>query len=107
MDIKRGDVYYADLSPVMGEEEGGIRPVLVISNDNSKGTIIIAAITSKPIIDECPAVVPFNNGGLFPNTILLNHLRTIDKRRLKEFVSSLNPEQMQEINKALCISLGL
>lgn len=107
MDIKRGDVYYADLSPVMGEEEGGTRPVLVISNDNSKGTIIIAAITSKSISGECPAVVPFNNGGLFPYTILLNHLRTIDKRRLKEFVSSLNPELMQEINKALCISLGL
>ena len=83
MDIKRGDVYYADLSPVMGEEEGGIRPVLVISNDNSKGTIIVAAITSKPIIDECPAAVPYNNGGLFPNTILLNHLLRI--KRICEF----------------------
>ena len=107
MDIKRGDIFYADLSPVIGEEEGGIRTVLVISNDNSKGTIIIAAITSKHIIDECTAVVPLNNGGLFPETILLNHLRTIDKRRLKEFKSSLNPEQMQDVNKALCISLGL
>ncbi len=107
MNIKRGDIYCADLSPVTGAEEGGIRPVLVISNDNSKDTIIIAAITSKPINDNCSAFVPFNNGGLFPQTILLNHLRTIDKRRLKEFMCSLEPELMQEINNVLCISLGL
>ena len=107
MDIKRGDIYYADLSPVLGAEQGGIRPVLVVSNDNSKDTVIISAITSRPINSEDPAVVSLNNGGLFLETVLLNHLRTIDKTRLKEFIRSLDSELMQEINKALCISLGL
>ena len=107
MTIKRGDIYYADLSPVIGEEEGGIRPVLVVSNDNDKDTIIIAAITSKTITEHSPVCVTFNNGGLFASTILLEHIRTIDKKRLKEFVRSLDPERMQEVNTALCISLGL
>ena len=107
MDIKRGDVYYADLSPVTGAEEGGIRPVLVVSDDNSKDTVIVAVITSRPTGDKYPAVVPFNDGGMFSQTILLNHLRTIDKKRLKDFMCSLGSELMQEVNKALCFSLGL
>ncbi len=107
MTIKRGDIYYADLSPVIGEEEGGVRPVLVVSNDNNKDTIIIAAITNKTISEHSPTCVTFNNGGLFTSTILLEHIRTIDKKRLKEFMSSLDPEHMQEVNKALYIGLGL
>ena len=107
MAIKRGDIYYADLSPVIGEEEGGIRPVLVVSNDNSKNTVIIAAITSKTTNEQSHVCIPFDNGGLFPSTILLNHLRTIDKRRLMEHTGSLDPEIMQDVNTALCVSLGL
>lgn len=110
MSIKRGDIYYADLSPVIGEEEGGIRPVLIVSSDNNNentATVIIAVITSKPAKGQSPARVTFDDGGLFPKTILLNHIRTIDKRRLKEHIGSLDLKLMQDVNTALCISLGL
>lgn len=102
--VKRGDIYYADLSPVVGCEQGGIRPVIIIQNDTGNKhcpTVIVAAITSqikKPLPTHID--LPANS------TILLEQVRTIDKTRLKNFVGSVTFEKMAEINKAILVSLG-
>ena len=110
--INRGDLYYADLNPVVGSEQGGIRPVLVIQNDvgnKHSPTIIVAAITSK----SGKAMLPTHcllsaDAGLDRDSVaLLEQIRTIDKRRLKDHVGTLGQEDMQAINKALAISVGL
>ena len=111
--VKRGDIFYADLSPVIGSEQGGTRPVLVVQNDvgnKFSPTVIVAAITSQINKAKMPTHIEIsaNDFGLARDSvILLEQIRTIDKRRLKDIMRSLNPELMQEINKALCISLGL
>lgn len=110
--VKRGDIYYADLSPVVGCEQGGIRPVIVIQNNTGNKhcpTVIVAAITSqnkKPMpthinlsVNECKLSSD--------STIMLEQVRTIDKNRLKNFVSSVTAEKMDEINQAILVSLGL
>ena len=110
--ILRGDLYYADLNPVVGSEQGGIRPVLVIQNDignKHSPTIIVAAITSK----SGKAMLPTHcllsaDAGLDRDSIaLLEQIRTIDKRRLKDHVGALGADDMQAVNKALAISVGL
>ncbi|MCQ2559329.1 MAG: type II toxin-antitoxin system PemK/MazF family toxin [Clostridia bacterium] len=111
--IKRGDIYFADLSPVVGSEQGGTRPVLIIQNNignQYSPTTIVAAITSQIDKAKLPTHVEVNKapGGLEKNSvILLEQVRTIDKSRLMEKVTSLDAEKMQLVNHAVEISLGL
>ncbi|RKD25325.1 mRNA interferase MazF [Caminicella sporogenes DSM 14501] len=111
--IKRGDVFYADLSPVIGSEQGGVRPVLVIQNDignKYSPTVIIAAITSQINKAKLPTHVELNglkNGLPKDSVILLEQVRTIDKRRFIEKICRLDEDIMKKVNEALMISLGL
>ena len=110
--IKRGELYYADLSPVVGSEQGGIRPILIVQNDTGNKyspTIIAAAITSKLNKAKLPTHIELSEGeyGLAKNSvILLEQIRTLDKRRLKERIGELPFTTMQKVNTALLISLG-
>lgn len=109
--MKRGQVYYADLSPVVGSEQGGIRPVIIIQNDTGNRhspTVIIAAITSQLDKAKLPTHIRLDGNSLQKNSIaLLEQIRTIDKRRLKEKIGELNTKTMSQIDKALKISVGL
>ena len=113
MTIKRGDIYYADLSPVVGSEQGGIRPVLIVQNDvgnKYSPTVIAAAITSQRDKTKLPTHIQVNadNSGLAKDSIvLLEQIRTIDKQRLKEKMGSLDDRSMNMINQALSVSFGL
>lgn len=113
MEVKRGDVYYADLNPVVGSEQGGIRPVLVIQNDignRYSPTVIIAAITSKIDKAKLPTHVEIHaeNCNLKRDSvILLEQIRTIDKERLMRRVTRLNDEIVGRVDNALEISIGL
>lgn len=111
--IKRGDIYYADLNPVIGSEQGGTRPVLVISNDignKHSPTVIIAAITSR-VLTKKKLPTHFYLGeveGLLANSIILfEQLRTIDKKRLKEYIGMIDRQQILAADKSLLVSLGL
>ena len=112
MDIKRGEVFYADLSPVVGSEQGGVRPVLILQNDvgnKYSPTVIVTAITSQLGKAKLPTHVelPAGEYNLPKNSVaLLEQIRTLDKRRLQEKVTTLSPAKMKEVNKALLISLG-
>lgn len=113
MNIKRGDIYYADLSPVVGSEQGGIRPVLIIQNDvgnKYSPTVIAAAITSQREKTKLPTHISVASGdcGLAKDSIvLLEQVRTIDKKRLKERMGTLNDAAMGMVDKALSVSFGL
>ncbi len=113
LSIKKGDLYFADLSPVMGSEQGGIRPVLVVQNDvgnKFSPTIIVAAITSKKNKADLPTHVAIDAGGngLSKNSIvLLEQLRTIDKKRLKERIGTIDKTRLPEVDEALSVSLGI
>ncbi len=110
--IKRGEIYYADLSPVVGSEQGGVRPVLIIQNDignKYSPTVIVSAITSQLGKAKLPTHIelPAEKYNLPKNSVaLLEQIRTLDKRRLQEKITTLSPEKMREVNKALLISLG-
>lgn len=112
MVIKRGDIFYADLRPVVGSEQGGIRPVLIIQNDvgnKHSPTVICAAITSK-MKAKLPTHVEIEADKydiVKDSVILLEQLRTIDKRRLKDKVCHLDKEAIDKVNKALLISLEM
>jgi mRNA interferase MazF len=111
--IRRGDIFYADLSPVIGSEQGGIRPVLIIQNDTGNKyspTVIAAAITSQINKAKLPTHIEIGAGdyGLpRDSVILLEQIRTIDKKRLKENVGHLDDELMVKVNEVLGISFGL
>ena len=111
--MRRGDIYYADLRPVIGSEQGGIRPVLIIQNDvgnRHSPTVICAAITSKMNKAKLPTHIELNAGKydmVKDSVILLEQLRTIDKRRLKDKVCHLDNEILFKVDKALEISLEL
>ncbi|MCI5827411.1 MAG: type II toxin-antitoxin system PemK/MazF family toxin [Lachnospiraceae bacterium] len=113
MTIRRGDVYYADLRPVVGSEQGGIRPVLIVQNDignRHSPTVIVAAITSQINKSKLPTHVELSSRRyemVKDSVILLEQLRTIDKRRLKERVCHLDGEILTKVDKALEISLEL
>lgn len=113
MNIKRGDIYYADLSPVVGSEQGGIRPVLIIQNDvgnRYSPTVIAAAITSRQDKTRLPTHISIeaSSCGLQKDSVvLLEQVRTLDKRRLKEKMGSVDYQAMKEINRALSVSFGL
>jgi mRNA interferase MazF len=111
--IKRGDILYADLSPVIGSEQGGVRPVLIIQNDignKYSPTVIVAAITSQINKAKLPTHVEINAeeyGITKDSVILLEQVRTIDKKRLKEKVGHLSDELMKKVDDGLQISFGL
>ena len=113
MIVKRGDVFYADLSPVVGSEQGGVRPVLIIQNDignKYSPTVIIAAVTSKINKAKLPTHIEISGDeyGLNKDSVILaEQVRTIDKRRLKEKIGHLDEELMARVNEALEISFGL
>lgn len=113
MSIKRGDIYYADLSPVVGSEQGGVRPVLIVQNDvgnRYSPTVIAAAITSQHDKASLPTHIRVNavSSGLAKDSIvLLEQVRTIDKKRLKEKMGTLDNRSMGEIDMALSVSFGL
>ncbi len=110
--IKRGDIFYADLSPVVGSEQGGIRPIIVLQNDvgnKYSPTIIAGAITSRMTKAKLPTHIEVVQGqfGLPKDSvILLEQIRTLDKRRLKSKLGSLDERTMNRVNRALLISLG-
>jgi len=113
VEVKRGDIFYADLSPVIGSEQGGFRPVLVVQNDignRYSPTVIIAAITSKISKAKLPTHIELEakNTGLDKDSvILLEQIRTVDKKRLKDKITHLDEETMKRVNHGLNISLGL
>ena len=118
MVVRRGDIYYADLSPVIGSEQGGLRPVLIIQNDignRYSPTVIAAAITSKTGKTKLPTHIDVerdtdngqNLGLARDSVILLEQVRTIDKRRLKERMGHLDDLTMQRVNSAITVSFGL
>jgi mRNA interferase MazF len=110
--ILRGDLYYADLNPVVGSEQGGTRPVLIVSNDignRHSPTVIVAAITSKAMKTLLPTQCALGGrAGLDRDSIvLLEQIRTIDKRRLRDYVGALGHEDMRDADRALAVSVGL
>lgn len=113
MIIKRGDIFYADLSPVVGSEQGGVRPVLIIQNDvgnRFSPTVIAAAITSQHAKANLPTHIHLNANGsglAKDSVVLLEQIRTIDKKRLKEKMGCLDYLSMNEVDQALFISFGL
>lgn len=113
MSVKRGEIYYADLSPVVGSEQGGVRPVLIVQNDvgnKFSPTVIAAAITSQRDKNNLPTHIEVDarNCGLAKDSVvLLEQVRTIDKRRLKERMGSLDTGDMGKVNHALSVSFGL
>lgn len=113
MTVKRGDIYYADLSPVIGSEQGGIRPVLIVQNDvgnKFSPTVIAAAITSQRDKTDLPTHIRVDADGCGlskDSIVLLEQVRTIDKQRLKEKMGSLPSASMNKIDKALSVSFGL
>ncbi len=113
MNIRRGDIYYADLSPVVGSEQGGLRPVLIVQNDvgnKYSPTVIAAAITSKMGKTRLPTHIdiPGEDAGLSRDSvILLEQIRTLDKTRLKEKMGHLDEDTMRVVNSAIVVSFGL
>ena len=112
--VKRGDIYYADLSPVVGSEQGGVRPVLIIQNDTGNRyspTVIAAAITSQMGKARLPTHIALpvdQNCGLSRDSvILLEQIRTLDKKRLREKMGTLDREHMQSVDEALAVSFCL
>lgn len=113
MSIKRGEIYYADLSPVVGSEQGGVRPVLIVQNDvgnKHSPTVIAAAITSQKEKAKLPTHIELSAYGCGlakDSVVLLEQIRTIDKKRLKERMGELDNGSMTKVNDALSISFGL
>ena len=111
--VKRGDIYYADLSPVVGSEQGGVRPVLIVQNDTGNRhspTVIAAAITSQMGKAKLPTHIELQAmryGLPKESVVLLEQVRTLDKRRLRERMGNLAPDDMNRINRALSVSFGL
>ena len=113
MIVKRGDIFYADLSPVVGSEQGGVRPVLVVQNDignKYSPTVIVAAVTSQINKAKMPTHIELsaNEYGLSKDSVvLMEQIRTIDKKRLKEKIGHMDEELQHSIDEALRISFGL
>ena len=111
--VRRGEIYYADLSPVVGSEQGGMRPVLIVQNDvgnRYSPTVIAAAITSQQNKAKLPTHIEISakSVGLSKNSVvLLEQIRTLDKRRLKERMGSLDTEMMHRVDDAIAVSFGL
>lgn len=113
MSVRRGDIYYADLSPVVGSEQGGVRPVLIVQNDignRYSPTVIAAAITSRLNKQKLPTHIDIMSNGVGlskDSVVLLEQIRTIDKKRLRERMGRLDDASMAQVDNALAISFGL
>ena len=113
INVKRGDIYYADLSPVVGSEQGGVRPVLIVQNDTGNRyspTVIAAAITSQTNKAKLPTHIALSapDYGLpRDSVVLLEQIRTIDKRRLREHMGRLDAAMMNQVDNAIAVSFGL
>lgn len=113
VEIKRGDIFYADLSPVIGSEQGGMRPVVIVQNDignHYSPTVIVAAITARIQKPKMPTHVGINSeyvGIEKDSVILLEQIRTIDKQRLRDRVTHLDDDTMKRVDHALLVSIGL
>ncbi|MBR1811669.1 MAG: type II toxin-antitoxin system PemK/MazF family toxin [Clostridia bacterium] len=113
MEVRRGDIYYADLSPVVGSEQGGMRPVLIVQNDTGNRyspTVIAAAITSRKYKTQLPTHIKVDAGGCGlqkDSIILLEQIRTLDKSRLRDKMGTLETPDMRKVNEALSVSFGL
>ena len=113
MNIKRGDIFYADLSPVIGSEQGGVRPVLIVQNDvgnKYSPTVIAAAITSQQFKTKMPTHISVNASvcGLSKDSVvLLEQIRTIDKSRLYEYIGKVSKDEMYLVEKALLVSVDI
>lgn len=111
--MKRGDIFYADLSPVVGSEQGGVRPVLIVQNDTGNRhspTVIAAAITSQTGKARLPthiSLVARSSGLPKDSIILLEQIRTLDKRRLREHMGKVDDEVMRQVDSAIAVSFGL
>lgn len=111
--VKRGEIYYADLSPVIGSEQGGVRPVLILQNDvgnHYSPTVIVAAITTQVQKNNLPTHVLLNKSETplaHDSMILLEQVRTIDKQRLQDRITQVKPSRMKQVDRALKVSLGL
>ena len=110
--VRRGEMYYADLSPVVGSEQDGFRPVLIIQNDTGNRhspTVVVAAITGRPKKAEMPThyYLPAGCGLEIPSIVLLEQVRTIDKSRLCHFIGRLDRETMKGIDCGIAVSMGL
>lgn len=111
-EIRRGEIYYADLSPVVGSEQGGVRPIVVLQNDvgnKFSPTVIVAAITSQLAKAKIPTHIELSANRYYlpkDSVVLLEQIRTIDKSRLKQKICVLDGEKMEEINRAILVSLG-
>ena len=113
MQVRKGDIFFADLSPVVGSEQGGVRPVLVVQNDignRFSPTIIVAAVTSQTNKAKLPTHVPISaegNGLSRDSVVLLEQLRTIDKKRLREHIGTVGTHVIDVVDEALRVSLGI
>ena len=113
MQVRKGDIFFADLSPVVGSEQGGVRPVLVVQNDvgnRFSPTIIVAAVTSQMNKAKLPTHVPISadgNGLSRDSVVLLEQLRTIDKKRLREHIGTVGTNVINVVDEALSVSLGI
>jgi len=113
MIVKRGQIYYADLSPVVGSEQGGVRPVLIVQNDignKYSPTVIVAAVTSQINKAKMPTHIELcatDYGLQKDSVILMEQVRTIDKKRLREKIGALDDTSMRRVNSALAVSFGL
>ena len=113
MQVRKGDIFFADLSPVVGSEQGGVRPVLVVQNDIGNrflSTIIVAAVTSQTNKAKLPTHVPISaegNGLSRDSVVLLEQLRTIDKKRLREHIGTVGTNVIDVVDEALSVSLGI
>lgn len=111
-EIRRGEIYYADLSPVVGSEQGGVRPIVVLQNNignKFSPTVIVAAITSQLAKAKIPTHIELSANRYYlpkDSVVLLEQIRTIDKSRLKQKICVLDEEKMEEINRAILVSLG-
>ena len=113
MTVKRGEIYYADLSPVVGSEQGGVRPVLIVQNDvgnRYSPTVIAAAITSRQDKAKLPTHIDLPSGGCGlsrDSVVLLEQIRTLDKKRLREHMGRVDDAVMQKVDSAIAVSFGL
>lgn len=113
MEIKRGDIFYADLSPVVGSEQGGVRPVLIIQNNRGNrhsSTVLVAAITSKVGKADIPTHVFLEKewkGMRKDSVVMLEQIRTLDRSRFKEYIGSVDPGTMEQVNQAIVVSMDL
>ena len=113
INVKRGDIYYADLSPVVGSEQGGVRPVLIVQNDTGNRyspTVIAAAITSQTNKAKLPTHIALSapdHGLPRDSVVLLEQVRTLDKRRLREHMGRLDAAMMNQVDNAIAVSFGL